>query len=97
MQSEYVAERTFGDLKVRTSTVEGLVLLKLYALPSLDRQGKFDKVSIYETDILLLLLRQSVDMDALLKVLSRYVLESDMQEIEQVVNDICLRMARFQP
>jgi hypothetical protein len=72
------------------------VLLKLYALPSLYRQGKFDKVSIYETDILLLLLRHEVDMSKLLKILAGYVLASEMQEVNQVVVDIRQRMKRFQ-
>jgi hypothetical protein len=96
VQAEYGTEQRFGELVVRTSTVEGLVLLKLYALPSLYRQGKFDKVSIYETDILLLLLRHEVDMSKLLKILAGYVLASDMQEVNQVVVDIRQRMKRFQ-
>jgi hypothetical protein len=36
--------------------VEGLILLKLYALPSLYRQGNFAKVGIYENDVATLLL-----------------------------------------
>ncbi|MEL6470119.1 MAG: hypothetical protein AAFQ74_10355 [Cyanobacteria bacterium J06623_4] len=95
VQANYETEKTFGSLKVRTSTVEGLILLKLYALPSLYRQGKFDKVSVYETDILLLMLRHDVDIDGLLQVLTEYLLESDMQEINQVVADISKRMERF--
>jgi hypothetical protein len=42
----YSTERPFGDRTIYCVTVEGLVLLKLYALPSLYRQEQFDKVSI---------------------------------------------------
>ena len=94
-QTEYCAERQFGDLIVRTSTIEGLVLLKLYALPSLYRQGKFDKVSIYETDILLLLMHHGVDLGRLLEIVADYVIESDLSKIKQVVVDIQQRIKRF--
>lgn len=96
VQADHATERQFGKLTIRTSTVEGLILLKLYALPSLYRQGKFDKVSIYETDILLLLLRYHVDLAKLLNILAEYVIGSDLAEIKQVVIDIKYRMQRFQ-
>ena len=44
-----ITSRQFGDLTVRCVTVEGLLILKLYALPSLYRQNKFDRASIYPT------------------------------------------------
>lgn len=94
---QYGLERQFGDLKIRTSSTEGLVLLKLYALPSLYRQGRFDRVSIYESDILLLLLSYPIDMRPLIRILSSHVLPSDLQEIEQIVIDIEQRMRRFRP
>ena len=96
VQTDYCAERQFGDLTIRISTVAGLMLLKLYALPSLYRQGKFDKVSIYETDILLLLLRHDVDLEKLLGIVADYVMESDLVEIKQIVVDIQQRIKRFQ-
>ncbi|MGB8701611.1 MAG: hypothetical protein WCD18_19525 [Thermosynechococcaceae cyanobacterium] len=95
VQKSYATERQFGNLKIRTVTVEGLIVLKLYALPSLYRQGKFDKVSIYETDILLLLLEYEVDIGKLLKLVSSYILPSDFNEIEQVIEDIQKRKKRF--
>jgi hypothetical protein len=95
--SQYGLERQFGDLKIWTSSAEGLVLLKLYALPSLYRQGRFDRVSIYESDILLLLLRYPMDMHRLIDILSAHVLPSDLTEIKQVVADIERRMQRFRP
>lgn len=97
VSSQYRLERQFGNLKVWTSSAEGLVLLKLYALPSLYRQERFDRVSIYESDILLLLLRYSIDMQRLIDILSTHVLPSDLNEIKQVVADIERRMQRFRP
>lgn len=95
VQKQHASQRTFGTLTIQTSTVEGLVLLKLYALPSLYRQGKFDKVSIYETDVLLLLLRYAVDLEKLLDTLKKHVLASDLDEIKQIVSDIQKRLDRF--
>lgn len=96
VQAECSSEQQFGNLIIKTSTVEGLILLKLYALPSLYRQGRFDKVSIYETDILLLLLRHSIDLETLLHKLARHILATDLEEIQQIVIDIQQRMRRFQ-
>jgi len=89
-------ERPFGDRTIYCVTVEGLVLLKLYALPSLYRQEQFDKVSIYESDITLLMLRYPVDVDALATILKRYILGTDWVKLEQIIDDIQARMARFQ-
>ncbi|MEO1623040.1 MAG: hypothetical protein AAFU53_18665, partial [Cyanobacteria bacterium J06632_3] len=98
VHKQHSRQQNFGTLTIQTSTVEGLVLLKLYALPSLYRQGKFDKVSIYETDILLLLLlRYTVDLGKLLDTLKAHVLASDLDEIKQIVSDIQKRLNRFQP
>jgi hypothetical protein len=92
----YSTERPFGDRTIYCVTVEGLVLLKLYALPSLYRQGQFDKVSIYESDITLLMLRYPVDVDALATILKRYILATNWVKLEQIIDDIQARMARFQ-
>ncbi|MEB3290455.1 MAG: hypothetical protein VKI82_11105 [Leptolyngbya sp.] len=93
--NNYSTERQFGNRLVRCATVEGLILLKLYALPSLYRQGQFDKVSIYESDITLLLLRYSVDIKTLMTILDRHILATDQSELEQIVADIQTRLARF--
>jgi hypothetical protein len=92
---EYSAEREFSDNMVRCATVEGLILLKLFALPSLYRQGDFNRVSIYENDITQLLLGYSVDLSKLLQVLSAYILASDLREIRTTINDIQERIQRF--
>jgi hypothetical protein len=75
--------------------VEGLVLLKCYALPSLYRQGQFSRASIYENDILLLLLNYSVDIENLLKILSAHLLPSDLTEVGAIAEEIQGRIRRF--
>ncbi|MBC6479518.1 MAG: hypothetical protein GDA56_18815 [Hormoscilla sp. GM7CHS1pb] len=91
-----VAERQFGERLVKCVTVEGLILLKLYALPSLYRQGQFSRVSIYENDILLLMLNYNIDISHLFQTLTPHVLVTDLQEIQNAVADIQARIQRFQ-
>ena len=84
-----------GEHSIQISSVEGLVLLKLYALPSLYSQGKFDRVNLYEGDITQLLLAYTVDIEGLLQELAQYVLPSDLEEIRQIVEDIQGRIQRL--
>lgn len=88
-------DRSFGTRVIRCATVEGLLLLKCYALPSLYRQGQFSRASIYENDILLLLLNYSVDIENLLKILSNHLLPSDIQEVKAILDGIKGRIQRF--
>ncbi|MFZ4676279.1 MAG: hypothetical protein ACOYM4_11400, partial [Nodosilinea sp.] len=50
----------------------------------------------YESDITLLMLRYPVDVDALATILKRYILATNWVELEQIIDDIQARMARFQ-
>ena len=51
VHDKYSKNQHFLDRNIPIATVEGLLLLKLYALPSLYRQGNFSRVGIYENDI----------------------------------------------
>ena len=95
VHSQYSKVEKFLDRKIPLATVEGLLLLKLYALPSLYRQGNFARVGIYENDIATLLHDYRPDVSALLTELSQYVNESDLAEIKGVVSDIQKRIQRF--
>jgi hypothetical protein len=95
VHSQYSKVEKFLDRNIPLATVEGLLLLKLYALPSLYRQGNFARVGIYENDIATLLHDYQPDMSSLLDELSQYVNESDMAEIKGVVSDIQKRINRF--
>ena len=95
MTQDYVTSRQFGDRKIRCVTVEGLVILKFYALPSLYRQGQFDRASIDENDILLLLLKYPVDLDATFRLLSNHLLPSDVRKIQAIAAEIDAKIKRF--
>ncbi len=77
------------------SNVEGLVLLKLYALPSLYRQGDFDHVALYETDLTMLLQHYTVDVKSLIDVLTNHLSATDLQSLADILKDIEARIRRF--
>jgi hypothetical protein len=77
------------------ATVEGLLLLKLYALPSLYRQGSFARVGISENDVATLLHYYQPNVPMLLAELSKYVNETNLAEIKSIVTDIQNRINRF--
>jgi len=95
VHSKYSKVQKFLDRNIPLATVEGLLLLKLYALPSLYRQGNFARVGIYENDIATLLHYYRPDMPTLLSELSKYVNENDFAKIKSVVSDIQNRIKRF--
>jgi hypothetical protein len=95
VQNKYSQTQHFLDRNISIATVEGLLLLKLYALPSLYRQGNFARVGIYENDIATLLHYYQPEVSTLLAELSKYVNESDLAEVKSVVADIQNRIKRF--
>ena len=95
VHSEYSKVQNFLDRNIPLATVEGLLLLKMYALPSMYRQGNFARVGIYENDIATLLHYYQPDIPSLLSELSKYVNETDLAEIKGVVSDIQNRIKRF--
>ncbi len=80
---------------IRCATVEGLIILKFYALPSLYRQGDFDRVSLYENDITQLLLKYPVELEAVFRFLAPHLLQSGVQVIQETARDIQARIERF--
>lgn len=95
-QESYGASHRFADLDVPTATPEGLILLKLYALPTLYRQGLFDRVSVYEADIASLIQRHRCEVEPLLQRLQPHLEEGDRHELLGIVRDIQARIARFE-
>jgi len=92
---EFVTEKQFLERKIRCATVEGLLLLKLYALPSLYRQGSFERVGIYENDIATLLYAYQPKLEPLIAKLEKYLSDTDMKEIGEIISDIQKRIKRF--
>jgi hypothetical protein len=95
VHNDYSKVERFLDRNIPLATVEGLVLLKLYSLPSLYRQGNFARVGIYENDIATLIHDYQPDVSSLLKELSNYVNDNDFREIKSIVTDIQNRIKRF--
>lgn len=95
VHSAYAKPQRFLDRDIPLATVEGLLLLKLYALPSLYRQGNFARVGIYENDIATLIHYYQPDMPALINELSNHVDGNDLAEIKNIVSDIQDRIKRF--
>lgn len=95
IQQQYTHSHRLNKQTIVTATVEGLILLKLYALPSLYRQGNFAKVGIYENDVATLLQAYQPTMPTLLQELEQYVSQSDLQEIKLIVDELGQRIARF--
>ena len=91
----YSTEKKFLERNIRCATVEGLLLLKLFALPSLYRQGSFERVGIYENDIATLINAFSPDMESLLMELSEHLNETDMTEARNILANIEERIQRF--
>lgn len=81
--------------KLPTATLEGLVLLKLFALPSLYRRFDHDRIAIYEADITQLLTRTNRDDQYFLDILAPHILDSDRAELASILTDIRGRLKRM--
>ena len=75
----------FGEQSVRCATREGLLLIKLHALPSLYRQGVLDRAALYETDILLLHQGETLDDERILAKLEPHLGPQDVQQLRQIL------------
>jgi hypothetical protein len=91
----YTTEKQFMDRKIICATVEGLLLLKMFALPSLYRQGNFERVGIYENDIATLLNAYQPKREPLIAELKKHLNEKDMSELQNILADIEGRIKRF--
>jgi hypothetical protein len=94
-QSAKTLPFTVMDRTIRCATVEGLILLKIFALPSLYRQGSFERVGIYENDIATLMNAFNPTMEPLFKELVKHLNKDDIAEAQNIVSDIEARIQRF--
>ncbi|MFM8421257.1 MAG: hypothetical protein ACKOEQ_14170, partial [Verrucomicrobiota bacterium] len=95
-QERFHTLQRFAEQEVPVATPEGLILLKLYALPSLYRQGRFDRVTVFEGDIASLMQRHRPNLDPLFRLLVDHLAPGDVQELKGIVRDIEARIARFE-
>lgn len=96
VRRKYAARQNFHEREIPCATVEGLLLLKLYALPSLYRQGSFARVGLYENDIATLLQAYRPALDPLLEELRPHLTETDLAEIRGILAEIQARVRRFE-
>ena len=95
VEKNYTIIKQFMDHNIRCATVEGLILLKLFALPSLYRQGSFERVGIYENDIATLMYAFNPKMKPLFEELGKHLNETDMLEARKIIADVETRIQRF--
>jgi hypothetical protein len=94
----YATRQNFAEREIPCAAPEGLVLLKLYALPSLYRQGNVTRAALY--DILTLMSVRGVDPEPLFAELEPHVSATDLKALRQIVAEIRQRLAnsgRFEP
>jgi hypothetical protein len=95
VEEKYKTAKQFMDRAIRCATVEGLILLKLFALPSLYRQGSFERVGIYENDIATLMYAFNPKTEPLFAELKKHLNETDMDEAHRIITEIETRIQRF--
>jgi hypothetical protein len=84
--------RLFLDAALNCATPHGIILLKLFALPSLYRQGLIERADIYETDILQLLRIDPVTDKMLLDQLQSHLSATDIKALSGVLQDLRQRL-----
>lgn len=89
---DHAESRRLPDVPIRCATPEGIVLLKLFALPSLYRQGKVQRAALYESDILQLLLHQPRDPEGILLQLQAHMPASDINALRKILHEIQQRI-----
>ncbi len=94
VRKQYTTIRPYAEGDIPCATVEGLLLLKLYALPSLYRQGDLVRVNLYQSDIGLLL-QIEPHVDQVFALLTKHLPDSDLLELRRIVDDLNPRMDRF--
>lgn len=91
----YATTGRFVERDIPCATVEGLLILKLYALPSLYRQGNFARVGLYENDVATLMQAYGPPLEPLLDELAGHLSPIDLAAVRDIVAEIQARIERF--
>jgi hypothetical protein len=91
---KFATIHSFAELNVPAATVEGLIVLKLYALPSLYRKFDWERIYVYESDIKTLLALHRPAVEPLFKLLEPHLLPSDIIELKTIVAGEQQRIAK---
>lgn len=93
VRRRHARRERFVERDVVCATVEGLLLLTLFALPSLYRQGRFSRVEDYEHDVAVLIREHRPDIGAVFSELAGHLAAADLAEVRSIVADIERRIA----
>lgn len=95
VKEQFSTIHRFHEVEVPCATAEGLILLKLFALPSLYRQGDIQRANLYEADLAALIFATRPEMGAFIAQLAPHVSGSDLNELQKIVAEIENRRTRF--
>jgi hypothetical protein len=93
--ARFATKHRFAELEVPAATVAGLIVLKLYALPSLYRQFDMDRAALYENDITMLLANHSPEVEPLLDLAAREMKPGDRAELRRIISECGQRADRL--
>lgn len=88
---KFATKHRFQEMDVPAVSVEGLLALKLYALPSLYRQMDLDRAALYETDITMLIARHSPNLEPLTALVDQQMEPGDKIELKKIISECCER------
>src|ERR1017187_3954624 len=91
---KFATVHAFAELNVPAATVEGLIVLKLYALPSLYRQFEMDRAALYENDITMLIANHSPALEPLIALATREMEPGDQAELKKIISE-CTERAKL--
>ena len=94
VSEKFAARHMFEELNVPMATVEGMILLKLFALPSLYRQFDWERIHVYEADIKILLALHKPATEPLFRLLEPHVLPGDLTALRKIISEEEQRIAK---
>jgi hypothetical protein len=94
VQKKHAIRQLFLEQTIVSATIRGLLLLKLYALPSLYRQGNFARIGLYENDVATLMYYHRPNIHEILDELTPFVSVQDQAAIRDIVHDLEQRVSR---
>lgn len=95
VQERFATMHRFAEREVPAATVDGLLVLKLYALPSLYRQLDWDRVYLYESDVKQLLARYRPNLEPIYALLAHHILASDLRELQKMIAEAQQRQQKM--
>jgi hypothetical protein len=77
------------------ATIEGLILMKLFALTSLYERGDWAKIALFETDIYMLYAIERPEIEPILQTLHPFVRTGQFYELRMFIDEMKQRIIRL--